>query len=46
MVSFVAIGGLPPMPSPEATLVVWMSGHLAMLALGFWIVCRGKPAQV
>jgi hypothetical protein len=46
VVSFIAIGGLPPMPSPEATIVVWMSGQLAMLALGFWIACRVKRAQV
>jgi len=43
---WLCIGGLPPLPGPEATIVLWMTGQAAMLALCFWTVLRRpRPAE-
>jgi hypothetical protein len=40
VVVWLLIGGLPPLGTPEATIVGWMTGQVAMLALGFWSLAR------
>lgn len=44
VIGFVTLGGLPPLPTPEATIAVWMSGQIAMLVLAFWSVWRRPEA--
>jgi hypothetical protein len=44
VVTFVAIGGLPPLPSAEGTILLWMTGQIAMLAVGFWTLNARRPA--
>jgi alpha-1,2-mannosyltransferase len=30
----------PPLPDPKATIVLWMSGQIATLIVGFWVLLR------
>lgn len=32
----------PPLSDPKATIALWMSGQIAMLLLGFWVLLRRK----
>jgi hypothetical protein len=41
--AWVVIGGLPPLGSPQATIVGWMVGQLIAMAIAFWIVLRRHP---
>ena len=40
ILAFIVMGGMPPMPSPKATIALWMLGQAAMLLVGFWVVLR------
>jgi hypothetical protein len=43
VLAWVCISIQPPLPDLEGTIALWMSGQIAMLVLGFWIVLRRKP---
>jgi hypothetical protein len=45
VVAFVVMGNVPPFPRPEATILGWMTGQVAMFALGFWVALR-RPEGV
>ncbi|MDI6767900.1 MAG: glycosyltransferase family 87 protein [Bacteroidota bacterium] len=32
----------PPLPNEKATIALWMSGQIAILILGFWVVLRWR----
>jgi hypothetical protein len=32
----------PPLPDPKATIALWMSGQIAILAFGFWVMLRRR----
>jgi hypothetical protein len=34
----------PPLPDPKATIALWMSGQVAILAFGFWVMLRRSSA--
>ena len=38
--AWVCISVQPPLPDPKATIALWMSGQIAMLLLGFWVLLR------
>jgi len=40
VLAFVCMSVQPPLPDPETTIVLWMSGQFAMLVLGFWVLLR------
>jgi hypothetical protein len=40
VVAWVCIGVQPPLSDPKATIALWMSGQVAMLVLGFWVMLR------
>ena len=46
VLAWLAMGSVPPMPTPEGTIVAWMVGQLLMLILGFWVVLRGGRAEL
>jgi hypothetical protein len=42
VLAWLAIGGLPPLPGAEATILLWSVGQVAMLGLGFWVALRRR----
>jgi hypothetical protein len=42
VVAWFVISVIPPPPDPKATLVLWMTGPAAILALGFWVLLRRR----
>jgi hypothetical protein len=32
----------PPLPDPKATIALWMSGQVAILVFGFWVMLRPR----
>lgn len=44
VLGWLALGHLPPLPSPPATIAWWMIGQAVLLTLGFWVALR-VPVQ-
>jgi hypothetical protein len=42
VVAWVCIGVQPPLSDPKATISMWMSGQIAMLLIGFWVMLRRR----
>ena len=43
VLAVIALGGLPPLPDPEHTILLWSTGQLAMLAVGLLALAQRKP---
>jgi alpha-1,2-mannosyltransferase len=44
--AWICISVQPPLPDPRATIALWMSGQVAMLVLGFWVVLRRQVGVI